>query len=111
MTTEPIERLMPPTGRAGLRWNASERYWVECSCTIAARADRLSSRDKEDTSRIPPGGTPGYAVYDVRAGWRCSNDIVLSLAVENIADEDYRIHGSGINEPGRNVVLATEWTF
>jgi len=35
----------------------------------------------------------------------------LSLGVENIADEDYRIHGSGVNEPGRNIVVATEWTF
>lgn len=111
MAKEPIERLMPPTGRAGLRWNRSERYWVECSCAVAAKADKLSSRDKEDASRIPPGGTPGYTVYDVRAGWRCMDDLVLTLAVENIADEDYRVHGSGINEPGRNVVFSTEWTF
>ena len=27
------------------------------------------------------------------------------------ADEDYRIHGSGLNGPGRNLVLAMQTTF
>jgi hemoglobin/transferrin/lactoferrin receptor protein len=30
----------------------------------------------------------------------------LSLALDNITDEDYRIHGSGVNEPGRNLVAS-----
>ena len=111
LTTEPIDRLMPPTGRFGLRWAPNGRYWIESSCTAAVRADRLSTRDRADDSRIPPGGTPGYTVFDIRAGWRWGGGLKLSLGVENIADEDYRIHGSGVNEPGRNIVLATELTF
>jgi outer membrane receptor protein involved in Fe transport len=35
----------------------------------------------------------------------------LSLAVENLTDEDYRTHGSGVNEPGRNLVVALQTTF
>lgn len=109
--TEYIDRLMPPTGRVGLRWDQANKYWVEATCTIAARADKLSTRDTADTSRIPPGGTPGYTVYDVRAGWDCTENLTLSLAVENITDEDYRVHGSGVNEPGRNFVVAMQSTF
>ena len=30
---------------------------------------------------------------------------------ENIADIDYRVHGSGQNEPGTNVTLGADWTF
>lgn len=108
---EPIDRLMPPTGRVGLRWDAGGRCWVESTCTVAAEADDLSSQEAADTSRIPPGGTPGYTVVDVRAGWRHSEALAFSVAVENIGDEDYRVHGSGINEPGRNVVLAADMTF
>lgn len=105
------DRLMPPTGQMGLRWDKESKYWAEASCTIAAKADKLSSRDKADTSRIPPGGTPGYAVYNIRTGWNYSDTVKLSLSLENITDEDYRIHGSGLNEPGRNIILALETRF
>lgn len=111
LVKEYIDRLMPPTGRVGVRWSISDNAWLEGACTIAAEADKLSTRDKSDTSRIPPGGTPGYTVYDFRAGYNFSNDISLSAAVENITDEDYRIHGSGLNEPGRNFIIAADLVF
>ncbi|MBN1557123.1 MAG: TonB-dependent receptor, partial [Lentisphaerae bacterium] len=111
LVTEYMDRLMPPTGRLGVRWARARRYWIEAACTMAGKADKLSTRDAADTSRIPPGGTPGYVVYDVRAGWKPLPDLALSLAVENVTDADYRIHGSGVNEPGRNVVLTADWVF
>lgn len=110
-TEEYIDRLMPPTGRIGLRWDKDGRYWMEGACTIAGKADKLSTRDESDTSRIPPGGTPSYTVYDIRAGWNYSDRLALSVGLENIADEDYRIHGSGLNEPGRNLIVALQSTF
>ena len=106
-----INRLMPRTGRFGLRWDLDGKYWVEGACMIAAKADKLSTRDMADTSRIPPGGTPGYTVCDLRAGWNYNDYLALSVAVENISDEDYRVHGSGVNEAGRNFVVAMEGTF
>jgi hemoglobin/transferrin/lactoferrin receptor protein len=33
------------------------------------------------------------------------------FAVENISDKDYRIHGSGLNEPGFNVILGADCRF
>jgi outer membrane receptor protein involved in Fe transport len=35
----------------------------------------------------------------------------VTLGLENILDKDYRIHGSGINEPGRSLVLTFEMRF
>jgi len=113
LVTEPVSRLMPWTGTLALRWEASRsgRWWVEFLGMAAARQSRLSSADKADSERIPPGGTPGYDVYTVRAGWQPTDRIGLSMAVENLADRDYRVHGSGINEPGRNVWLTAEVRF
>ncbi len=111
LATEYIDRLMPPTGRLGIRWTPRSDLWIETGCTMAAKADKLSTRDRSDTSRIPPGGTPGYTVYDIRTGWDCNDRFAMSVAIENIADEDYRIHGSGLNEPGRNVILSAEMAF
>ncbi len=106
-----MSRQMPLMGRLGMRWNVIDNVWLEGSCTAAEKTDDLSMRDARDTSRIPPGGTPSYTVYDIRAGWNCTDDLALTLAIENLSDEDYRVHGSGLNEPGRNVILAADWVF
>jgi hemoglobin/transferrin/lactoferrin receptor protein len=107
-----ISRLMPPTVQAGLRWQSgAARWWWEGVCDAAEKADRLSADDERDTQRIPPGGTPGYAVFTTRVGTTVLDGLALSLGLENILDEDYRIHGSGVNEPGRNWVLAADCTF
>jgi hemoglobin/transferrin/lactoferrin receptor protein len=108
---EYIDRMMPPTGMIGIRWDHAGRFWVQATTTLAEDADKASTRDKADTSRIPPGGTPGFVVYDLRAGWNVGEDLQLSAALENLTDEDYRIHGSGVNEPGRNLVLTLDWVF
>lgn len=108
---EPVSRLMPTTYLAGLRWAPTHKYWLEGLVTIASRQDNLSSDDKRDTDRIPPDGTPGYDVYTIRGGWNVTKSFTLSAALENITDEDYRIHGSGQNEPGRNLVMALDYRF
>lgn len=107
-----ISRLMPPNAQASLRWQTEDsRYWMEAVCDMADKADKLSADDQRDTQRIPPGGTPGYAVYTARAGSNLSKNLTMSVAVENILDQDYRIHGSGVNEPGRNVVMTARMAF
>lgn len=111
LETEPFSKLMPPAGHAGIRWSASNDFWMEASCDAADKADELSTADKNDTSRIPPGGTPGYAVYNLRAGWKPTDRLTLAMAIENIGDKDYRIHGSGLNEPGRNFIISVRNTF
>ena len=80
-----------------------------CGCFMMNSAVELSTRDEGDTSRIPPGGTPGYVVFDLRGGYQVSESLSLHAALENILDEDYRIHGSGQNMPGRNVIFSVAW--
>ena len=67
----------------------------------AEEQDKLSTRDAEDTQRIPPGGTPGYTVFNIRSAWNISDSFMASVSLENIFDEDYRVHGSGLNEVGK----------
>ncbi len=110
--TEPVSRLMPTTVNYGLEWrHPSQRYWAEFSGTLAARQERLASNDIRDTQRIPVGGTPGYSTFSLRAGWRPITHLTLLIAVENLTDEDYRIHGSGVNEPGRNFIVSADIRF
>lgn len=106
---EPASRIQPLTIGGGARWTSPrDRWWLEASGRYARRQDKLSSGDIADTQRIPPGGTPGYSMYSLRAGWRAREWLTTTAALENIFDRDYRIHGSGLNEPGFNAVFSTK---
>lgn len=109
---EPISRLMPAIANLGLRWDdPGRRYWLEGLVTVAGEANELSTRDMGDSQRIPNRGTPRYTTLGLRAGWRIHRHITLSAAIENLTNEDYRIHGSGLNEPGTNAVLSLDMRF
>lgn len=110
--TSYLSRLMPLTVNSGLRWQHPRwRVWAEFAATFAADADKLAPNDNLDTQRIPPGGTPSYTVYHLRAGWNPCHYATISAALENLTNEDYRIHGSGVNEPGRNLIIAADFRF
>lgn len=103
-TEEYISRLMPFMAQLGVRWEFSgPGKWIEADGVYAAKADKLSTRDAGDTSRIPPGGTPSYLVLGLRGAWRFNQDVTLFAGLENLTNEDYRVHGSGSNSPGFGV--------
>ncbi len=105
----PVSRLSPLLASLALRYNSpDQRWWVEGRVTAASKQDELSARDQRDTQRIPPGGTPGYLVASIRAGLQVSESLELTAALENITDEDYRIHGSGVNQPGFNAIIGAK---
>jgi hemoglobin/transferrin/lactoferrin receptor protein len=109
---EPLSRVMPATLNLNARIESqSEGFWAEVLYTLVRRQDRLSASDRLDSQRIPPGGSPGYKTYSLRAGGAILNRAKLSLALENILNEDYRVLGSGVNEPGRNFVVTIDARF
>ncbi|MBD3334320.1 MAG: TonB-dependent receptor [Candidatus Eisenbacteria bacterium] len=105
----PLTRIPPLRGAVSLRrsrpwgWLGSELEW-------ARRQSRLSPDDRRDT-RIPAGGTPGYAIVHLRGAYRLREGLVIRWALLNLLDDAYRIHGSGIDSPGRNLILGLEWSL
>jgi len=109
---EPMSRIQPATLTGALRWtHPSEKFWTELNVISAAHADQLSSADQLDTQRIPPGGTPGYEVWNVRMGWNATEHLSIFGGLENFLDEAYRVHGSGSTEPGRGLEVGAKMTF
>lgn len=99
-------KLLPLSGGVSLRWTSADaRYWLEGRFTAADRQDHLAPGDKTDTQRIPPNGTPGYLVASLYSGWDVNRHLTLHCGIENLTDADYRIHGSGQNEPGLNGIV------
>ena len=108
----PISRLMPLTGHLGLRYKPKVgRWWIEAVGTFVGKQDKLSVKDRLDWTRIPPDGTPGYSLLTVRGGAEMRHNLFLSGGVENITNQDYRIHGSGTNQPGVNAYVSIDWKF
>lgn len=105
--TLPLSRIPPLNGTAELRWQSPIGAYLGAGLRWALAQDRLALTDRSD-ARIPPGGTPGFAVVDLRAGYKLSRHVVVSLVVENVGDTPYRYHGSSINGPERGVIASLE---
>lgn len=110
---KPNARQLPLTGSLALRWTAASRkYWIEGRVLAADLEDRITAADQAaDNQRIPTGGTPGYGVASLRAGWTVNEHLDLTAGLENLTDEAYRSHGSGQNEPGFGGVVGARVTW
>jgi len=106
---QPMRRVSPLQGYVAVRWQRrgeqSRRYWAELAVRWSARQDRLSPGDLADTRICPTGptacaGTPGFAIINVAAGVRMHRRVDLTLRLENLANETYKWHGSGVYGPG-----------
>lgn len=110
----PLSRIPPLNGTVEARWrHLRTGIYTGAALRWAAAQRRLAPADLAD-ARIPRGGTPGYAVFDLRAGWRYAWNgyfVRTSLVFENVLDSAYRVHGSSINGPGRGLNLAFDAGF
>lgn len=106
----PADRIPPLFGKIGARWKISDAFEWETYGYYAGGQDKLSSRDRVDP-RINPNGTGGWTTLNTRIAWRVGEAFDLALRIENIGDKHYREHGSGLDEPGRNIILTTDYRF
>lgn len=108
---QPISRIPPLNGSVEAGWRSWRRgFYVVGAMRWATEQDRLSIADQAD-ARIPAGGTPGYVVFDARAGYRWDPYVLVGLVFENIADAPYRAHGSAVNGAGRGLLVNLELGF
>lgn len=104
------DRIPPLFGRIGVAYQLHQDFSVEAYSLYASRQDRLSPRDATDP-RINPAGTAGWATANVSLLWHASESLDLRLRGENLGDRRYREHGTGLDEPGRNISLSVDWRF
>ena len=105
---EPLRRIPPFNGRIMSTWRQT-KWFATTELLFASKQDRLAQGDKDD-NRIPKGGTPGWRVFNIYTGYQLSN-INFNAGLQNLFNEDYRTHGSGINGVGRSGWLSVTLNF
>ena len=101
---------LPLNGTVEFSWYADFGLWLGTALRWAGAQTRLALSDEAD-QRIPIGGTPGFAVLDLRAGYRFDPFVLVSFVVENVLDSPYRYHGSSVNGATRSFNVAVELGF
>ena len=104
------DRIPPFNGRLSFRYQASNSLLIEPYFLFAGSQDRLSPRDVQDV-RINPAGTPAWVTVNLAASWQAGERWRASASVENILDQQYRQHGSGIDATGRNLLLSLRYSW
>lgn len=107
-----IRRIVPVMSHFGLKYEpVGKNWWVEAHGDVFGDADMVTNADASD-NRVPPGGTPGFAVFGIRGGVKLVKEkLNITGAVRNIGNVDYRISGSGQNEPGVSFLLSLDFKF
>lgn len=112
----PARRMPPLHGFASLLYEPAEATgflrWAELRFTAADGQSRLNPDDLSDP-RIDPTGTPGWATLslDVGGPLAANSGSSWNLGIHNLLDRGYRVHGSGVDASGVNVVVGLTWSF
>ena len=105
---EPFRRV-PPFNARVISTYRKNKFFASAELLLASKQDRLAQGDKDD-NRITKGGTPGWEVLNIYTGYKLSK-LQLNVGVQNIFNEDYRTHGSGINGIGRSIFFSVTINF
>jgi len=84
--------------------------WGEVSLGYSGAQRRLGSGDITDP-RIGPEGTDGFVMVHLRGGADITDRVRATAAIENVTDEFYKYHGSGLYRPGRQLLLGAQVRF
>jgi hemoglobin/transferrin/lactoferrin receptor protein len=98
---EPMTRIPPLFGRLRMQYDFPSGIWIRAEYLAAGEQSRLSASDIKDT-RIPDEGTPGWNLVNLKLGYQW-NRLIAAVGVNNVFNEAYRTHGSGVDGYGRNL--------
>jgi outer membrane receptor protein involved in Fe transport len=66
----------------------------------------------DDSTRVPLyTETPGFALLNLRAGLTITRYLNATVALMNVLDRNYRVHGSGVDAPGLGGFAALSVAF
>ena len=110
LPAEPGDRIPPLSGRLNVSYDAGGNLRLDAWLRFAGEQDRLSARDVRDI-RIDPSGTSGWGVMGARGSWNFRGGWNFAAGIDNVFDKRYRVHGSGLDAAGRNLMVSLRKTW
>ncbi len=111
---EPLANIPPHHGGLFLRYNfLNAKAFAEGYMLWATSQDRLSTVEKIDFDKYftDPDGTDGYYTVNFRVGMKLGGWAEINAGITNLLDRNYKLHGSGMNMPGRSFNLRVSAWF
>lgn len=116
-STAPLRHAAPLFGNVHLVWeNDVLRFDLFAEYNGEISADELapSERDKAYLYAIDNSGnpySPEWHTINFSSRYQLGEMWILTASLENITDQRYRTYSSGLAAPGRNLILALQYSF
>ena len=94
------------------RWNLD--FFTNFNSSIRFEDLAPSERSKAYLYAMDENGnpySPSWVTINAKSNFEITEKINLTASLENITDRRYRVYSSGISSPGRNLILALNYSF
>ena len=112
-TVVPLDHIAPLFGQTSIIYknkNIDGEFFVRYNGKKSSADYSPSGEDNAAYSADKTKGyMPGWFTLNVRIGVNLTKNLRLNAACENITDNRYRVFASGINAPGRNIIISLRY--
>lgn len=113
-TDYPLDHVPPVYGRTGLEYQARKlrlEGYVVYNGWKRLRDINQAPGSEDNLGYATPVGVPSWYTLNIRGSYAFTRNIALQVALENIADDFYRVYASGTSAPGRNLTVSLRANF
>ncbi len=106
----PLDHIPPLFGNVSLLYEKGQ-FFAQANFLFNGMKKLVdySPSGEDNPQYATPDGTPAWQTWNVHLGKQLGKLLRVQVGVENISDLNYRTFASGINAPGRNVVVGLHW--
>ncbi|MES2762769.1 MAG: TonB-dependent receptor [Bacteroidota bacterium] len=105
-----LDHIAPVFGQTSLTYKARNidgEFFVRY-CGKKALAD-YSPSGEDNLPYATANGMPAWFTLNIRLGFNITKSLRLNAACENLTNNRYRVFASGVNAPGRNVIISLRY--
>jgi hemoglobin/transferrin/lactoferrin receptor protein len=109
-TVIPLDHIAPIFGQTSILYKAKNidgEFFIRYNGkkTIAD----YSPSGEDNLKYATPNGMPAWFTLNIRLGFNITKTLRLNAACENLTNNRYRTFASGINAPGRNIIISLRY--